>query len=369
MSKYLKIPFPVVENPFDGHIHIHKWREESTGELYIHGLEEYRNVCGLKYIALASLPSGNPIPAPRDVSNNIMCAFYKLANENTFAYGGFIYPSYPAKVEEMTEMSLLTQLDELNEIGFDGIKMLEGKPNLYAKVGMSLDSDFFDSALDKMEKDGTYLLMHALDPEWFWTDANEENVQRGWYYGDESKYPSNKELYRQVDAILEKHPKLNICLAHFFFCSENPEKLEEMFAKYPNMCIDITPGGEMYLGFDKRPEYFKEFFTKYADRIIFGTDMDFTPHLEAGIWLCDRVYRYMATDDTISSFSDHMLKGLKLPESTVQKIFSDNLVGKLGSAPKPINKEALRRYIAKYRLLIEDKELDKYIDQLSKEYL
>ena len=369
MSKYLKIPFPVVKNPFDGHIHIHKWREESTGELYIHGLEEYRNVCGLKYIALASLPSGNPIPAPRDVSNNIMCAFYKLANENTYAYGGFIYPSYPAKTEEMTEMSLLTQLDELNEIGFDGIKMLEGKPNLYAKVGMPLDSDFFDSALDKMEKDGTYLLMHALDPEWFWTDANEENVQRGWYYGDESKYPSNKELYRQVDALLEKHPKLNICLAHFFFCSENPEKLEEMFAKYPNMCIDITPGGEMYLGFDKRPEYFKEFFAKYADRIIFGTDMDFTPHLEAGIWLCDRVYRYMATDDTISSFSDHMLKGLKLPESTVQKIFSDNLVGKLGSAPKPINKEALRRYIAKYRHLIEDKELDKYIDQLSREYL
>ena len=121
MSKYLKIPFPVVENPFDGHIHIHKWREESTGELYIHGLEEYRNVCGLKYIALASLPSGNPIPAPRDVSNNIMCAFYKLANENTYAYGGFIYPSYPAKVDEMTEMSLLTQLDELNEIGFDGV--------------------------------------------------------------------------------------------------------------------------------------------------------------------------------------------------------------------------------------------------------
>ena len=298
-----------------------------------------------------------------------MCAFYKLANENTYAYGGFIYPSYPAKTEEMTEMSLLTQLDELNEIGFDGIKMLEGKPNLYAKVGMPLDSDFFDSALDKMEKDGTYLLMHALDPEWFWTDANEENVQRGWYYGDESKYPSNKELYRQVDALLEKHPELNICLAHFFFCSENPEKLEEMFAKYPNMCIDITPGGEMYLGFDKRPEYFKEFFTKYADRIIFGTDMDFTPHLEAGIWLCDRVYRYMATDDTISSFSDHMLKGLKLPESTVQKIFSDNLVGKLGSAPKPINKEALRRYIAKYRHLIADKELDKYIDRLSDEYL
>ena len=47
MSKYLDIPFPKVKNPFDGHIHIHKWREDGTGKLYIHGLEEYRRVCGL----------------------------------------------------------------------------------------------------------------------------------------------------------------------------------------------------------------------------------------------------------------------------------------------------------------------------------
>ena len=369
MSKYLDIPFPKVKNPFDGHIHIHKWREDASGKLYIHGLEEYRKVCGLKYIALAALPSGNPIPVPRDVSNNIMCAFYKLANENTYAYGGFIYPSYPANEDEMTKMSLATQLDELSKIGFDGIKMLEGKPNLYARVGKPLDSDFFDKAFEKLEKDGTYLLMHALDPEFFWTDKNEENVTKGWYYGDESKYPSNDELYRQVDALLEKHPNLNLCLAHFFFCSEKPEKLEEMFAKYPNLCIDITPGGEMYKGFNKRREYYREFFTKYADRIIFGTDMDFTPHLEAGVWLCDRVYRYLATEETISSFSDNMLTGIALPDSVLQKIFSDNLVGKLGSAPKPINKDALRHYIAKYRHLIADKELDKYIDELSEKYL
>ena len=369
MSKYLEIPFPKVKNPFDGHIHIHSWRDSESGESYIHGLEEYRRVCGLKYIALAALPSGNPIPAPRDVSNNIMCAFYKLANKDTYAYGGFIYPSYPAKENEMTDMSLTTQLDELCEIGFDGVKMLEGKPNLYAKVGKPLDSDFFDAAFEKLEKEGTYVLMHALDPEFFWTDANEENAAKGWYYGDESKYPSNAELYRQVDALLEKHPNLNLCLAHFFFCSEKPEKLEEMFAKYPNLCIDITPGGEMYLGFNKRREYYREFFTKYADRIIFGTDMDFTPHLEAGVWLCDRVYRYLATDETISSFSDNMLTGIALPDAALQKIFSNNLVGKLGSAPKPINKDALRRYIAKYRHLIVDKEFDKYIDELSKQYL
>ncbi len=369
MSKYLEIPFPTVENPFDGHIHIHRWRDEESGETYIHGLEEYRRACGLKYIALASLPSGNPIPAPRDVSNNIMCAFYKLANENTYAYGGFIYPAYPANEAEMEDMSLVTQLEELNEIGFDGIKMLEGKPNLYARVGKPLDSDFFDVAFEKMEKDGTYILMHAVDPESFWTNATEEEKEKGWFYGDSSKFPTSQALYSQIDNILLKHPNLNLCLAHFFFCSENPKRLEEMLDKYPKLSIDITPGGEMYIGFDKDRQYFKEFFTKYQDRICFGTDMDYTPFLEAGVWLCDRVYRYLATDETLSSFDDRMLTGIKIPREALQKIFSDNLTSKLGKAPKPINKEALRRYIAKYRHLIEDKELDKYIDELSEEYL
>ena len=369
MGKYLDIPFPRVKNPFDGHIHMHRWYFKEADTDFTHGLEEYRKVCGLKYIALASLPSGNPIPAPRDVSNNIMCAFYKLLNENTFAYGGFIYPSYPAKCEEMENMSLLTQLDELNEIGFDGIKMLEGKPNLYVKVGQPLDSDFFDSVLDKMEKDGTYILMHAIDPESFWASPTKENIEKGWCYGDSSKYPTSEALYKQIDNILAKHPKLNLCLAHFFFCSEKPEKVAEMLDRYENLTLDITPGGEMYIGFNKNPEYFKEFFTKYQDRIIFGTDMDFTPHLEAGIWLCDRQYRYFATDEALMSFDDHQIKGIKMSDEIVQKIFSDNLLKKLNGKPKEINKEALKRYIEKYKHLIVDKELKSYIEVLANKHL
>ena len=369
MGKYLDIPFPTVKNPFDGHIHMHRWYLKEKGETFIHGLEEYRKVCGLKYIALASLPSGNPIPVPRDVSNNIMCAFYKLANKDTFAYGGFIYPSYPANEDEMSDMSLVTQLDELNEIGFDGIKLLEGKPNLYAKVNKPLDSDFFEEAFKKMEKEGTYLLMHAVDPQSFWTDATESNIARGWYYGDNDKYPHYTDIYNQIDNVLKKHPSLNLCLAHFFFLSENPEKLEDMFEKYKNFNVDITPGGEMYIGFNKRYDYFKSFFEKYQDRIIFGTDMDYTPHLESGIWLCDRVYRFLATDETISSFDDHMIKGIKLSDEAVQKITSDNLLNKLNKQPREINKDALRRYIAKYKHLIEDKELVDYIGELENEYL
>ncbi|MBO4983439.1 MAG: amidohydrolase family protein [Clostridia bacterium] len=368
MSKYLEKQFPLVENGFDGHIHMHRWIDEETGEEFLHGLEGYRKECNLKYIALAPLPSGRHVPVFRDVSNNIICAFYKLLNENTFSYGGFIYPTYPATNENMAGMSLLEQYKELKEIGFDGIKMLEGKPNLYKMVNNPLDSEFFAPVFEKMEKDKTYILMHACDPHQFWVDVDEECKQKGWFYGD-GTYPSDDEIYAQIDNVLRKYPKLNLCLAHFFFLSENPEKLSNMLDTYKNLTVDLTPGGEMYIGFDKRKDYFKDFFVKYDDRICFGTDMDFPARGESGIWLCDRVYRYLATNETLSSFDDHMLQGIQIPTSSLQKIFSQNLLNKLGGSPKPINKEALKRYIEKYKHLIIDKRLTKRIEDLSKEYL
>ena len=370
MGKYLDIPFPNVRDAFDGHIHLHRWLDNENGADFLHGFEEYREKCGLKYIALAPLPSGNPVPVPRDVSNNIICAFYKLLNKNTFLYGGLTYPSYPACASEMAEknMSLIEQYNELMEIGCDGIKMLEGKPNLYKRVGKALDSDFFEPVFDQMEKDGTYILMHVRDPQNFWTEASEERIKKQWYYGD-GTYPTFEELYTQIENILKKHPNLNLCLAHFFFCSETPEKLSALLDKYPNLTVDITPGGEMYIEFNKHPEYFYEFFKKYNDRIIFGTDMDFPVFLEAGVWLSDREYRYFATDEVLDSFANCKIKGISLPKEYLQNIFSDNLLKKLGGKPREINKQALRKYIEKYDYLIIDRDLSKKIEELKEQYL
>ena len=367
MSDYIK-PFPNIKNPIDGHIHMHKWFDDKNNIDFRYGLEEYRQECGLKYITLAPLPSGNSIPVARDVSNNIICAFYKVLNKNTFSYGGYIYPSYPAKIEDMDGMDLATQHRELMEIGFDGIKMLEGKPNLYKRVGNPLDSQIFEPAFEEMEKNSTFVLMHARDPECFWTDPSEERIKKCWYYGD-GTYPTFEELFTEVENVLKKHPKLHLCLAHFFFSSKEPEKLAELFEKYENLMIDITPGGEMYIDFDKRPDYFREFFTKYQNRIIFGTDMDFPVHLEAGKWLCDREYRFLATSETLKSFDDHTLSGIALPNECLQKIFSDNLLRELNCEPKEINKQSLKRYIEKYKHLIYDKELADFIDKLANEHL
>ena len=315
-------------------------------------------------INIASLPSG-----VRNVSNNIMIAFYKLANKNAFAHGGLIYPEYPIPEALPEGMDFVTQYRELMEIGFDGMKMLEGKPSLHKLIGRDLNNKYLDDFYSELERDGTHLLFHVNDPEEFWdeTKVSQEHKDRGWFYGD-GTYTSYEGVYEQIYKILEKHPTLCVNFAHFFFKSKRPQDLVMMFEKYPNVGVDITPGGEMYLAFDDNYEYYREFFIKYSERIQLGTDSTFPWESDAFKWLLDRVYRYIATDDSFEGFENKVHKGLNLPKEARENIIYKNFERTVGKEPKPINKEALRKYIEKYRHLMTVDECNR-IDMLCAKYL
>ena len=349
----------------DGHLHIHAWEDKNTGKTFESGIEEYKEKMGLRAYCFAAMASGY-----RDITNNVMCAIYKLLYPDTYAYGSLTFPMYPVEPEKLGDMDPLTQYEELMEIGFDGIKMLEGKPSVYYCTNLPLNHSVLDPFYERAAKDGTHILMHANDPIEFWDPEKtcEEHKKKGWFYGD-GKHVAHEEIYRQVFDFMDKHPDLTLTVAHFFFLSERPEILEDAFRKYKNFGVDITPGGEMYIGFNKRYDYFKDFFTKYADRIMFGTDGDFPPCMEAMEWLCERIYKYVGTNLATDSWSDKPLYGIDLPRDKVNLIMSKNFLRKMGEKPKPINKVALKRYIEKYKGTLLDKSYLPKIEEIVKKYL
>lgn len=359
MENYIKVNEKVI----DSHLHIEAWEQED-GANFIDFFDEYIEQSGIETVNIASLPSGS-----RNVSNNIMIAFYKLAHKNAFAHGGLVYPEYPAPDKMPEGMDFVTQYKELMEIGFDGMKMLEGKPSLHKLVGKDLSCDLFDPFYAELEKDGTHLLFHVNDPEEFWdeTKVSQELKDLGWCYCD-GTYASNEEVYRQINRVLEKHPNLCVNFAHFFFYSYHPEKLEELFAKYPKMGVDLTPGGEMYIAFDQNREYYKDFFVKYSERIQLGTDSTFPGRTEGCRWLLDRVYRFLATDDVVKSFDDREIKGINLPKEVRENIFYKNFERTVGKKPKEINKKALMAYIEKYRCQMTDDE-NRRVNELIKRFI
>ncbi len=61
--------------------------------------------------------------------------------------------------------------------------------------------------------------------------------------------------------------------AHFFFLSAQLPRLAELFERFPNMHVDLTPGIEMYHNFSRNPQATRDFFLRYQERILFGTDI------------------------------------------------------------------------------------------------
>lgn len=119
------------------------------------------------------------------------------------------------------------------------------------------------------------ILIHIADPVAFFRPIdpfNEryENLQRfpEWsFYGPE--FFSFEELMEQQENLVASNPKTTFIIAHGGSYSENLGRVGEWLERYPNMYIDIAARlGE----FGRQPYTSRKFFTKYQDRILFGTD-------------------------------------------------------------------------------------------------
>ena len=101
----------------------------------------------------------NSLQCTGDLLQNTMCALCKVLHpETTYAFGGLEY---------ITGRDNLTQVKNLREMGFDGIKMLEGKPTTRAALGRALDDTVYDAFYDYLEATAFPVLFHIADPPEF----------------------------------------------------------------------------------------------------------------------------------------------------------------------------------------------------------
>lgn len=164
---------------------------------------------------------------------------------------------------ELGETPYEEQARQLLASGCDGIKLLQMKPDVRRLLGKGIDHEDYDAAFDFLEREGVPILLHSGDPENMWDEG-------GAYYGGD--FPSSEQIYQEVFARLDKNPRLNMVIAHFFFLSNFRTRAEAVMEKYPTVKFDLTPGWEMFLNFSRDIEAWHCFFEKYSDRILFGTD-------------------------------------------------------------------------------------------------
>ena len=272
------------------------------------------------------------------LTQNAICALCKALNpKTTYAFGGLDY---------VTGRDFAAQAKSLRAMGFDGMKMLEGKPTTRALLGNALDDQKYDGYYGFLEETAFPVVLHVADPPEFWDKDKVPSwaVEHGWFYGEGDHAPVNQ-YYDEVENMLRKHPKLRAIFAHFFFLSGEPARAQKFLDDHPLVSIDVTAGIEMYENFSIDPAFWRVFFVKNSHRIIFGTDSSDQALDESGDEVDISGYAAMEIDflryDKPITVYDKKLHGLGLPESAQRRIFSENYHALVGKTPRPIDIPAM----------------------------
>jgi predicted TIM-barrel fold metal-dependent hydrolase len=139
--------------------------------------------------------------------------------------------------------------------------------------------------------------------------------------------------------MLEKHPDLIFIGAHLGSLEWSVDELAKRLDKFPNMAVDMAEriSHLQYQALTHRQKV-RDFFIKYQDRLIYGTDLRSTAqdivnaritepaalqkHAHA-VWL--RHWRFFTTDEKMRVPKvDGEFQGLKLPREVIDKIYRKN---------------------------------------------
>lgn len=313
----------------DGHVHF----------VHQHFLGEMLSLFELMRASRAHLVC---IPNPDATNHNPAARYFKKKfPDMVYISGALSYQPLLVDAPNVPEL-LAAQITALKASGFDGFKLIEGKPEVRKLLPYSLDGPLYDLMWRELEREAFPVVFHVGDPDEFW-DAElcpEWAKRSGWDYSDGS-FPSKENLYSEVDHILERYPNLKITFPHFFFLSRELERAGHFLDDHPNVCFDLAPHIDMYRDFSNNVDVTRAFFVRYQDRIIYGTDLD-TRALDRGAgtfmrfvpWLIRSILEQNSpflTDDGVS------YHGLGLPQEVLEKIYYKNFERVYGPAPVPLN--------------------------------
>jgi predicted TIM-barrel fold metal-dependent hydrolase len=257
-----------------------------------------------------------------------------------YIYGGLLH--LPDKVARGDGRDFPRQIDVLKARGFDGIKMMEGSPYWKKFLPHPLDHEYYRPFWDAAEEKAMPITIHLANPADCW--LSDEPAMREMYRDAEPQ----EEYFRQAEAVLAAHPRLRITFAHFMFLASQLDRLDRFFVSYPEMRVDLAMGDYMYHLCDDLSGS-RAFFIKWADRILFGTDLSDLNSVRLARAKSDQVRLFLESDESyVSPTWQAMDKppqagpngrvefhGLNLPLETLHKIFYGNAEKLLGMTPKP----------------------------------
>jgi len=205
-----------------------------------------------------------------------------------------------------------------------------------------IDNPMFDTIFNFLEQSRIPVCGHIGEPKacWMPLDQMTTNNDRSYFSSHPEyymylhpEYPSYEAQIQSRDHLLEKHPNLRFVGAHLGSLEWSVDEMAKRLDKFPNMALDCAERvGHVQYQTIHNWQKVHDFFMKYQDRIIYGTDLeewdsdnsDTLKKKAHDLWLRD--WKYFTSGDTLQSpLVNGKFKGLMLPKSVVDKIYYKNV--------------------------------------------
>jgi hypothetical protein len=196
---------------------------------------------------------------------------------------------------------------------------------------------FFDWA----EKYSISFLGHIGEPKNCWLPLNEMTVNNDrnyfaahpeYHMYKHPQYPAYEKLIESYELLLANHSTLRYVGAHLGSLEWSLAELAKRLEVFPNMAVDVAERmSHIQCQVAENRDEVRNFFLRYQDRIIYGTDLiiDDTQSPKqwedkaATLWMKDWTF-FVSDQQMKSPFLDASFNGLKLPKNVIDKIYRLN---------------------------------------------
>jgi predicted TIM-barrel fold metal-dependent hydrolase len=236
-----------------------------------------------------------------------------------------------SKINDLNfSQEMVAQLDDAVARGARGLKVLKdlglGVRDASGKL-ITVDDPRLDPIWEECGRLHIPVSIHVTDPEAFFhpIDATNERYEEltehpDWsFYGPQ--YPSKESILAARDRVFARHPHTTFVALHMANWPENLDYVSRLLDEHPNVQVEFG-AREAELG--RQPRRAREFFLKYQDRIMFGTDNEVTEEMYRNH------FRWLETDDEYFDYWGYpgqgrwKIYGMALPDPVLEKIYHLN---------------------------------------------
>lgn len=192
------------------------------------------------------------------------------------------------------------------------------------------------------------LIGHQGEPHNCWLPLSQMTTENDReYFGHHPQYhmylhpeqPSYDAQMAARDRFVAAHPALRFVGAHMASLEYDVDRLAAFLDRFPNASVDLAARmGQVQYQSVRDYAKVRDFFIRYQDRLLYGTDLTYEPGGDAAefkrsadaVWRSD--WQYLATGqtqhvDTVKAD----VRGLALPRAVIDKIYYTNAVREFGA--------------------------------------